>query len=293
MGFRFLGYIMCGFISLEAFSLKMSPLFFRKSVHLPPEKMCHYHASQMEKLHRIPDKLLRAVSLIESGRSTVKGLIAWPWTINVKGRGHFFSTKQEAVAEVKRLQKKGVKSIDVGCMQINLHHHPEAFESLEQAFDPAHNVAYGAAFLKKLQRHHNDWSLAVGHYHSATPEVHQPYQDKVLKKWLEEKKKTSTLIVQQGIKPVDETPRRRFLQKHATRQHRRMLAAQPSWVKKGGHVMKNVSSGAGSLDKPLYWTNGKRLIRRSSGGEVNTHRSSSHVWSRFHKKIGNVRKKKF
>jgi len=53
--------------------------------------------------------------------------LAWPWTINAQGKGQFFKTKAEAVKAIKNLQAQGVKSIDVGCMQINLSYHGKAF----------------------------------------------------------------------------------------------------------------------------------------------------------------------
>jgi hypothetical protein len=38
------------------------------------------------------------------------------------------------------MQGEGVRSIDIGCMQINLVHHPDAFGSLEAGFDPITNA---------------------------------------------------------------------------------------------------------------------------------------------------------
>jgi hypothetical protein len=103
----------------------------------------------------------------------------WPWTINAEGEGRFFASKAEALAAVRDLQAKGVKSIDVGCMQVNLMHHPQAFASLEQAFDPAANAAYAARFLNVLYGQTRDWTRATAFYHSATPELGEAYQRKV------------------------------------------------------------------------------------------------------------------
>jgi hypothetical protein len=55
----------------------------------------------------------------------------WPWAIDADGVGQFFATKAQAVAAVAALQAQGVHSIDVGCMQVNLMHHPDAFTSLD------------------------------------------------------------------------------------------------------------------------------------------------------------------
>ena len=78
---------------------------------------------------------------VESGRANDKGVIRpWPWTINAEGRGQFFATKLEAIAAVRALQASGVRSIDVGCMQVNLMYHPNAFASLDEAFDAPANA---------------------------------------------------------------------------------------------------------------------------------------------------------
>ena len=63
-----------------------------------------------------------------------------------RGRGHFYDSKAEAVAAVRAMQARGIQSIDVGCGQINLMHHPDAFANLELAFDPQANATYAARF---------------------------------------------------------------------------------------------------------------------------------------------------
>jgi hypothetical protein len=105
-----------------------------------------------EREFTLPAKLLHTIAIVESGRpDPISGRMApWPWTINVGGVGHFYETKIAAIEAVRELQATGVRSIDVGCMQINLMHHPDAFASLEEAFDPRSNTRYGARFLSAL-----------------------------------------------------------------------------------------------------------------------------------------------
>ena len=112
--------------------------------------------------------LLHAVSLAESGRwnSKNRASIAWPWTVTAKGKGNFYRDRKTAITAVKRLQRDGVRNIDVGCMQINLMHHKSAFTSLEEAFTPAANARYAAQFLKSLRKQAGSWAHAVGRYHS-------------------------------------------------------------------------------------------------------------------------------
>lgn len=129
----------------------------------------------------IPPRLLTAIGLVESGRrDAVTGEVApWPWAVNAEGEGHLFATRQQAIDFVRSEQARGVRSIDVGCMQVNLAFHPEAFSSLEDAFEPESNVRYAAAFLMDLRRRTGDWTTATGIYHSAMPELALAYRERV------------------------------------------------------------------------------------------------------------------
>lgn len=150
---------------------------------------CSAHVEQHEKHHGIPAGLLHAISKVESGRKDDTGrVVAWPWTVNAEGNGYYFPTKEAAIAAVRKMQLNGVSSIDVGCMQVNLYHHPHAFRTLDDAFDPAKNVAYAARFLKGLKNEHASWSRAVAHYHSANPIHHVPYRKNVMGVWDREMK---------------------------------------------------------------------------------------------------------
>ena len=138
----------------------------------------------------LPAHLMGALAKVESGRwhAASKARLAWPWTVMAEGRGRYLPSKAAAIAEVRQLQAKGVTNIDVGCMQVNLHWHGRAFETLSQAFDPAHNVAYAAAFLLDLRSSENSWTKAIGVYHSRTPKFSGPYRSKVFRHWRAEKK---------------------------------------------------------------------------------------------------------
>lgn len=148
--------------------------------------VCEAYIQRFERQHGIPTNLLRAISRIESGRYIQgQGVVAWPWTINANGKPYVFNTKIEAINKVKELQAQGITSIDVGCMQINLKYHPNAFPSLEAAFDPATNIEYAARFLKEKLHAQGNWQGAVAHYHSASAIYNQPYKNKVMAAWQE------------------------------------------------------------------------------------------------------------
>ena len=150
-----------------------------------PGEQCRIAIEAAERARAVPNHLLAAIGLVESGRRDppTGQWTPWPWTIDVGGQGTFFATKAEAVAAVRALQAKGVQSIDIGCVQINLAQHPNAFRSLDEAFDPETNTKYGATFLTQLFASTKDWGKAAAFYHSATPALGAEYQRKVFAAW--------------------------------------------------------------------------------------------------------------
>jgi hypothetical protein len=148
-------------------------------------ELCAAAARAAENAAHIPNEFLSAIARVESGRvDAVSGaLIAWPWTIDVGGAGRFFASKAEAIAAVRALQASGVRSIDVGCLQVNLAQHPDAFASLEEAFDPDANARYAAGFLNTLFAQTGSWPLAAAAYHSQTASLGSAYQRRVLAEW--------------------------------------------------------------------------------------------------------------
>jgi len=146
---------------------------------------CELEIMRHEQALGIPPRLLQAIGIVESGRrDPLLGTVApWPWTVAAEGRGRYLASKEAAIEEVRALKRAGVESIDVGCMQVNLKHHPSAFASLEQAFEPASNVAYAAGFLRRLYDLSGSWIEAGGRYHSHTPDLGDKYKLRLMKAW--------------------------------------------------------------------------------------------------------------
>ena len=145
---------------------------------------CEYLASVIEEKKDLPAGLLSSISNVEAGRiidnNPKRG---WPWTVNHAGEGLFFESKLEATRYVKRYLKLGDVNMDVGCMQISLKWHSDNFSTIEEAFDPIININYAADFLKELFSFHQDWNLAIKHYHSSDPKKNVKYHQKVLAAW--------------------------------------------------------------------------------------------------------------
>ena len=148
-----------------------------------PGSQCRAAISAAERAHAIPAGLLLAIGLVESGRTDPQTgqRSPWPWAVNVEGRGALLDTREAALALVRQAEAAGTRSIDTGCLQVNHAHHPNAFASLEQSFDPMANADYAARFLKQLKEGvaGGDWMKAAGFYHSQTPDRAESYRARV------------------------------------------------------------------------------------------------------------------
>lgn len=146
-------------------------------------ELCESEIVKAEQKYGIPKRLLLAISTVESGRAVGRSKRPWPWTICANGRGYYCSTKSAAIATTKRLMARGIRNIDVGCMQVNLLHHSTAFKNLEEAFTPKANINYAARFFMKLKNSYSSWTHAVGYYHSKLAKHYKPYCTLVYNAW--------------------------------------------------------------------------------------------------------------
>ncbi len=152
----------------------------RPVTEIPPEQACRSAVAAAATQAGIPVPLALGIAQVESGRRGADGSVApWPWSINVEGTDHVYPTEAAAIAGVQAFQAAGARSIDVGCMQVNLMYHPDAFATLADGFDPARNAAYAMRFLLELRGQVADWPQAAARYHSATPELGASYLRKV------------------------------------------------------------------------------------------------------------------
>ncbi|MBK5928555.1 hypothetical protein CCR87_14650 [Rhodobaculum claviforme] len=145
-----------------------------------PASLCERAAQDAATATGVPLAVLRAIALTETGR-TVSGVAApWPWTTHAAGEGRWFDTRAAAEAHVRSLRAAGLESIDIGCFQINLRWHGDAFASPEAMFDPGRNALYAARFLSELHAEFGSWTAAAGAYHSRTPELAERYTRRFL-----------------------------------------------------------------------------------------------------------------
>lgn len=162
--------------------LLASPALAQAGVHADGNSPCLAAAITAEAEWGLPIGMLAAIGRVESGRwdPGTRRVEPWPWTANVAGAGRYYATITDAIADVARERASGVRSVDVGCFQVNLMHHPNAFATLDEAFDPLVNARYAARFLTSLRADAGAWDVAVGQYHSASPQVGGSYRERVI-----------------------------------------------------------------------------------------------------------------
>ena len=169
----------------------ISALLVASALAGPAAAGCVASLVQAAARHGVPADLMLALGHAESGWKA--------FAVNSAGASHFPETEAEAVALVRSEQARGIVSIDVGCGQINLRWHADAFADLSEAFDPEFNAEYAARFLAELKAAHGDWTTAVAHYHSSDPEAQQIYLDRIQQR---------LAVLQDGAPPDYFQPRR-------------------------------------------------------------------------------------
>lgn len=136
---------------------------------------CDRAARVAARQHDIPVDILLAITRVETGRKVGASFEPWPWTVNMEGTGHWFDTKDQALAYVFTRFNAGARSFDIGCFQINYKWHSQAFRSIEDMFDPNIGADYAARLVKQHFARLGSWSAAAGAYHSKTPEFSRRY----------------------------------------------------------------------------------------------------------------------
>ncbi len=150
-----------------------------------PFQACDRAAAKAERDWNLPAGLLAAIGVVESGRLDPGGsrVAGWPWSINGAGWSFAAPSKAAAIDAVRLLQARGVRTIDVGCFQVDLFYHPGAFASLERAFDAEANAQAAARILSEARFATTGWDQAVALYHSASLLRGAWYLQKVYAAW--------------------------------------------------------------------------------------------------------------
>ena len=141
---------------------------------------------QVADAYDLPPEVLYAVALTESARQvdSTGNVRPWPWTLNVRGRGHFFASRWEAETALQDLLDQGRTSIDIGLMQVNWRYHQQRLGSPQRALDPYYNLRVAAQILRDCHQSRHDWWAAVGCYHAPnSPQRADRYRARVRAHW--------------------------------------------------------------------------------------------------------------
>jgi hypothetical protein len=165
-----------------------------------PALVCERAIDTAEAERNIPDNILHAIALTETGQSVDGRLRPWPWVLNVGGNAVWFRTKAETLDHANELVAAGIANFDIGCFQINYRWHSMNFDSLNSMLDPETNALYAADFLIRKYAALGSWKEAVGAYHSAT----STYADAYLARFQENYESISSFTVQTSFEVKEE-----------------------------------------------------------------------------------------
>ena len=125
----------------------------------------------------VDPKILAGIALNESAYNGR----AWPWTLNVAGRGFFFRTREDAYRAIRYLISNGRSDFDIGLMQVNWGYHSKRFKSAWDALAPATNIRVAEDILNENYRLTHSAVKAVAYYHSANPAPGREYLARFVK----------------------------------------------------------------------------------------------------------------
>jgi hypothetical protein len=123
---------------------------------------CPQLIASTEAKRQIPRGLLMAIAVTESGVNGVPN----PHAMNIAGKTYHARDLEDMAQVISNNWSKGVRSIDVGCMQINLKYHGQKFARLTDLLHSPTNVDYGASYLIKLAIDRGSWREGVMDYHN-------------------------------------------------------------------------------------------------------------------------------
>jgi hypothetical protein len=119
--------------------------------------------------------VLYGVALQESQLKFGVRALPYPWTLCVAGvasrYGSYDGTLQALRAAV---EKRGIRNVDCGAMQVNWRWHQDKLGSFERALDPYPNLAVGAQILREHFERQGEvpvpqaWRRAVALYHTGS-----------------------------------------------------------------------------------------------------------------------------
>ena len=121
---------------------------------------CLRWIAPIERYYGIPVGLLTAMSYVESNWRGAP----WPWALNINGTPYYAASAADAARMMTDPLGRIRRDVAVGCLQIHMKFHAEAFAAPHHALEPRANVAYAGRYLRMLRDRHGSWVDAVAHF---------------------------------------------------------------------------------------------------------------------------------
>ena len=108
----------------------------------------------------------------------------WPWTLNINGVGHYYTSRAQALVAARKVIDDGAKKFGIGLGQIEWSFHKQRFNgNLAMSLHPAKNIAVVCDILAEGMKDKRVDSLRslVAYYHRPVLDrIAYQYADKVL-----------------------------------------------------------------------------------------------------------------
>ena len=145
----------------------LSTFILLVSIGINGEEVSQSLFSQVEDQQGIPKGLLYAMALQESGRWYKNKRVVWPWTLNVGGKGYYFSSKSDACDALKKeVDDARIYQLGIGVGQHEWFYQKGRFHSICHALDPKTNIEKQAEVLLEFYEKTNTWVGAIALYHT-------------------------------------------------------------------------------------------------------------------------------
>lgn len=113
--------------------------------------------------------LLYGVALQESLMKFGEHTLPYPWTLCVAGAGKRYGSYESTLDALRHyVERKDIRNVDCGAMQVNWRWHSDKLKTFERALDPYLNLAVGAQILREHYERQRSWGRAVALYHTGT-----------------------------------------------------------------------------------------------------------------------------
>lgn len=120
-----------------------------------PRTACLEAAREAERRHGLPEGLLVAIALNESGLHA--------HAMNIGGRAYYPESREQA----QRMLRSARGSVMAGCVQVNARVHARGGQVWP--LDPDRATDWAAQYLRQHHNTYGDWGMAVVRWHGGSP----------------------------------------------------------------------------------------------------------------------------